>query len=630
MITKKLYIKVLGLAVATLTFGACTDTWDDHYESMGDTTNGVHEGSLWQAINNNVNLSNFASVLKECGYMPNLDGSQVFSVFAPTNDQFSSADAQALIASYKQQVLDSVTQENNTVIKEFIQNHIALYNHSVSDLRTDSIVLMNGKYAVLSDSAINDAKLLQKNQLYQNGVLYTVNKKIDYLPNVFEYVAKDADLDSLKNFLYSSHFYYLKFEADKSVAGSIVDGKTQYLDSVFSQQNELYSYLGKINAEDSTYWMVAPTNAVWKNLIEEYEPYFNYSPEVSDRDSMVYTNSRLAITSGISFTRTYLNKDASLKDSVISNQSVKDRTLTYVQRKSKWGLPFAYNQFYTPQATNGIFDQTEVVPCSNGQVMKASKWNIDKLNTFDQFIIASNSIKEVSKIKDPNSTDTKDSVETVQKNPRYVSSDNKYYNMLWNNSYMQFDQIYTTVNHSVTYYLNNVLSNMGYDIYLVAAPALAGDSLATATERLPTDVRCTIYNPGVGTEDLKPADGSKSYVTTPDVVDYILLAEDYKFNYSTVGVDAPDKKAWLKLETRVGSADLRNNLKTRTMRINCILLVPHGTLEVVDALPEKVGNMPDKFNIGAVAAKDQGKPGVIIYPHGKFDDRNYPAWYMKR
>ena len=279
MITKKLYIKVLGLAVATLTFGACTDTWDDHYESMGDTTNGVHEGSLWQAINNNANLSNFASVLKECGYMPNLDGSQVFSVFAPTNDQFSSADAQALIASYKQQVLDSVTQENNTVIKEFIQNHIALYNHSVSDLRTDSIVLMNGKYAVLSDSAINDAKLLQKNQLYQNGVLYTVNKKIDYLPNVFKYVAKDADLDSLKNFLYSSHFYYLKFEADKSVAGSIVDGKTQYLDSVFSQQNELYSYLGKINAEDSTYWMVAPTNAVWKNLIEEYEPYFNYSPE---------------------------------------------------------------------------------------------------------------------------------------------------------------------------------------------------------------------------------------------------------------------------------------------------------------------------------------------------------------
>jgi uncharacterized surface protein with fasciclin (FAS1) repeats len=626
MITKNIYIKVLGLAVATLTFVACSDTWDDHYESLGDTTNGVHDGSLWQAISSNENLSNFASVLKECGYMPSLDGSQVFTVFAPTNDQFSKAEADALIASYKQQVLDSVTQENNTVIKEFIQNHIALYNHSVSDLRTDSIVMMNGKYAVLSDSTINGVKLGQKNQLYANGVLYTLKKQMNYLPNVFEYATKDADLDSLRSFLYNSHYYYLKFEAEKSVAGSIVDGKTQYLDSVFSQQNELYNYLGKINSEDSTYWMVAPTNEVWKSLIEKYEPYFNYSPELPDRDSMVYTNSRLAIVQGTTFTRTYLNKDAALNDSAISNQSVKDKLLTFVQRKTKWGLPFAYNQYYDPKGTNGIFDQAQVIPCSNGQVLKASKWNIDELNTFNQFIIATNTIKEVSKIHDPNSKEATDSVETVQKNPKYVSSDNKFYNSLWGNSYMQFDQLYTTVNHSVSYYLNNVLSNMGYDIYLVAAPALAGDSLATEAERLPTEVRCTIYNPGAGTEELKPTEG-KTYVTKADVVDYILLAEDYKFNYSTVGVDATDRKAWLKVETRVGSADLRNNVKTRTMRINCILLVPHGTLEIVDALPEKVGTLP---NQGKVAAKSVGKPGVIVYPHGKFDDRSYPAWYMQR
>lgn len=627
MITKNIYIKVLGLAVATLTFVACSDTWDDHYESLGDTTNGVHDISLWQAISSNENLSNFASVLKECGYMPSLDGSQVFTVFAPTNDQFSKAEADALIASYKQQVLDSVTQENNTVIKEFIQNHIALYNHSVSNLRTDSIVLMNGKYAVLSDSTINDVKIGLKNQLYTNGVLYTLGKQLNYLPNVFEYATKDADLDSLRSFLYNSHYYYLKFEADKSVPGSIVDGKTQYLDSVFSQQNELYNYLGKINSEDSTYWMVAPTNEVWKTLIEKYEPYFNYSPELPDRDSMVYTNSRLAIVQGTTFTRTYMNKDAALNDSVISNQSVKDRMSTFVQRKAKWGLPFAYNQFFDPKGTNGIFDQTEVIPCSNGQVMKATKWNIDELNTFNQFIIASNSIKEVSKIKDPKSKDDKDSVETVQKNPKYVSSDNKYYNSLWGNSYMQLDQLYTTVNHSVTYYLNNVLSNMGYDIYLVAAPALAGDSLATTTERLPTEVRCSVYNPGIGVEEMLNSEGKKNFETKADVVDYILLAEDYKFNFSTFGVEATDRKAWLKVETRVGSADLRNNVKTRTMRINCILLVPHGTLEIVDALPEKVGTLP---NQGKVAANAVGKPGVIVYPHGKFDDRSYPAWYMQR
>ena len=107
------------------------------------------------------------------------------------------------------------------------------------------------------------------------------------------------------------------------------------------------------------------------------------------------------------------------------------------------------------------------------------------------------------------------------------------------------------------------------------------------------------------------------------------MAEDYKFNYSTVGVSAEDLQVQLKVETRVGSADIRNNIKTRTMRINCILLVPHGMLELVDALPEKVGTLSNA-KIGAVSANSVGKPGVIVYPHGKLDDRNYPAWYMQR
>ena len=41
----------------------------------------------------------------------------------------------------------------------------------------------------------------------------------------------------------------------------------------------------------------------------------------------------------------------------------------------------------------------------------------------------------------------------------------------------------------------NVLSNMGYDIYLVTAPILANDSNATAIQRLPAKfmLRCAIW-----------------------------------------------------------------------------------------------------------------------------------------
>ena len=71
MITKINKVLSVGLMccgiAAALT--ACTDTWDDHYESLG--SGNMHEGTLWQAIKSNPNLSNFAKVIEECDYAKN-------------------------------------------------------------------------------------------------------------------------------------------------------------------------------------------------------------------------------------------------------------------------------------------------------------------------------------------------------------------------------------------------------------------------------------------------------------------------------------------------------------------------------------------------------------------------------
>ncbi len=594
---------------------ACSDTWDEHYESLGDSS-GMHDGTLWQAIKSNPELSNFASVIEGCDFARYLDGSQVFTVFAPTNDQFSQSEAQALIADYQQQVADKVVEEDNTVLKEFIQNHVALYNYSVSSASEDSVTLMNGKYAVLKSTDIDGVKLLTKNQLYGNGVLYTLEKPVSYLSNVFEYIRKDADLDSLRSFLYDSKFYKREFMPELSVPGSIVDGKTQYLDSVFKQSNELFSIIGRISTEDSSYIMVAPTNAVWKQLIEEYEPYFNYPENVNRRDSLVYTNSRRAIVEGTTFSRTF-NTDESLKDSAMSESSMK----AYSYRKQMWGAPFEYYQYRKPlTAPYGALAHNDKVTCSNGEVYKASQWNIDKLMSFNRYIIVEaenrNSIKEVSKVLDHG-----DSVNSVSAVSRYVTNDNRFYDHVWSNSYVEFQPNYATVNHSVTFNLKDVLSNVGYDIYLVTAPALASDSNATDAQRLPTVVRFTIHQPGKADEKINGENGKvKDFVTTADSIDYLLVAEDYKFDVCTYGVDDEDMQATLKVETHVGSSQLRNNVYTRSMRIDCVLLVPHGSLELVDALPSD-DNIPSKA---------WGTPGLLMYPHGKYTDRPYKWWYMQR
>ena len=618
MITKINKIFRAGLlccgVAAALT--ACTDTWDDHYNSLGDSS-GLHEGTLWEAIKSNPDLSNFASVVEGCDFAKSLNGSQVFTVFAPTNANFSQAEAQDLIASYRQQVANSVVEEDNTVLKEFIQNHIALYNFSVSPTTNDSITLMNGKYAVLTSNEIDGRKLLTKNQLYGNGVLYTVERPVGYLSSVFEYVRKDADLDSLRSFLYNSKFYYRDFMPELSVPGSIVDGKTQYLDSVFSQRNELFSIIGRLGTEDSSYIMVAPTNEVWKQLIEEYEPYFNYPEGVSKRDSLVYTNSRLAIVRGTTFSRTF-NTDESLQDSAMSENSMK----SFNYRRSAWGAPFKYYQYLRPlNQPYGALAQTDIVECSNGQVRKATQWNIDKLMTFHRFIIVQaeggNSIKELSKVVDSHN----DSIDTATPTTRYVTSDNTaYYDKVWGNSFVEFIPSLATVNPAVTFNLPNVLSNIGYDIYLVTAPALASDSNATAQQRVPTNMRITLKQPGKAAESLSAPDGSKDFTTTPDAVDYLLLAEDYKFDVCTYDVDDEDLQVTLKVETRVTSTQLRNNTYTRNMRIDCILLVPHGTMQFVDALPES----------SSIPSRIWGTPGILMFPHGQFFDRPYNWWYLQR
>ena len=582
MNTFKIHTKVLGLALAALTFAACADKWDDHYESKGE---GKSDASLWQAINENSDLSNFASVVKACGYDMALGSSQVFTVFAPTNEQFSAQEAQDLIDAYNKEK-GKVTEDDNTVIKEFIQNHIAMYNHSIAPTSNDSLVLMNGKKTTLSAKAFGANAILSTNQHFANGVLFTIQGKAQYIPTVFEYLRKDADLDSIAKFFYNSRFYRKEFIPERSVAGGLENGKTVYLDSVFVQQDDLWDMLwAYINEDDSTYWMVVPTNKEWKKLIEEYKPYFNYDDKVRFRDSMAYTLPRLAIVDGTTFSRT-VNPDTHLQDSAVSTSAAE----SYVYRDSYWGNKnLHYYQFggksaentQKPYSPTGIFSNTQDVVCSNGIVKKSDDWKINKLNTFHRWIIIeaenTNAVKEVSKAT--NST-TNEEEPTITGEIRRVLNP-KFNNKVWNNAFVEFKQNKSNVNHSVTFNIRNVLSNIGYDIYLVTAPALANDSNATDANRIPTKMDCTISYHDQQGETVKQVLKSK-ISNNADIVDYLLLAEDFKFPTASYGLTESDSQVTLEVKTNVIAAEIRSKKFDRVMRIDCIMLVPHGISNVTE------------------------------------------------
>lgn len=592
-------------------FTGCSDTWNDHFE--GTATN-VNEGSLWQAIQQNPNLSNFAEVIKATGYDRKLGSSQTFTVFAPTNDYLTASQVQALISQYQQDKA-TLKDEDNTVLKEFVQNHIALYNHSTSASSSDSVRLLNGKYAVLQNSEVAGMTTDLKNQLYQNGVLFTVKGQLTYQPNIFEYIKKDRDLDSLANFLYNPSYYYKEFMPALSVVDSVNNGKTIYMDSVSLQRNRLFDYLQDISSEDSTYWMVMPTNNVWSTLLNEYKEYFNYADNVETRDSLNYIHSRLAIIQGTVFSKTY-NKGVFAKQTS-GTTAVTDSALSelavhaYHDRASKWGKEFNYYEYLNPWRTGGVFDQTDIVTCSNGMVRKATTWPINKLETFNRYLITeaeSDNIWEYSKIA--NTKKEGDSIQTINPTIRDVVYNDtlNFYDKVWNNRFVEFEvQEASYSYHSVTYSLKNVLSNIPYDIILVTAPALAYNPNSSEFERRPVKLRCTLYYP-----DQKGKQISKQLVssqaTTADQMDYIQLSDadtGFTFPVSNYKLDEETPSIKLKLETRVSSSDYSKNY-SRTMRIDCILLVPHGTIDLSD-------------------------PAVVkMIPHGDYNGLNLRSWEMKR
>ncbi|MBR2237122.1 MAG: fasciclin domain-containing protein [Prevotella sp.] len=531
--------------------GGCTSDWNTHYDAS--TTDG---GTLWQAISADGNLNNFSRVLQATGYDVLLDGSQTYTVFAPTDAALSASQADSLIAEYKKQEAAGIRANDNTVVRQFLQNHIALFRHPVSSLTNDSIKLMNSKYALLTDKSLAGTDLKSTNELHNNGLLFTLDRQVAYFPNVFEYLGHDPELDSVYQFINSYSVY--EFNDAKSVPGGIVDGMTIYLDSVSELHNSFLSKYGLINSEDSTYWMLCPTNSEWSRLVEEYEPYFNYPRSVAKRDSMVYATTREAIIGGAFFNRT-LNPDVAFLDSAVSTQAPS------AQVRQQLDQDYPYYIYFKPFAEGGIFYDTKDIVCSNGHVRKSSHWNISPYETFAQTVKveAENILYQDTIIN---------AVDPVI--VREVTSDNQFYGKVSGNTFVEVQPETATAQVTVTFKLPNMLSNMAYDIYGVFVPATAYDPLETVEITKPNIMRPTLYYSDLNGREAQQR-YNKNISNDPAKVDTVLLVNGFSFPTCSYGLS--DASAKISIRSVVSAKQTATN--SLTFRIDCIIVKPHALSE---------------------------------------------------
>src|SRR5574344_82521 len=562
MKTKYMHKIQIGLAAmaAALICTACTDSWDDHY----DYNQNVNSGSLWSEISSNPKLTNFAKVIKACGYDVRLQSSQIFTVFAPVDStDFTSVQADSLIAEYKSEKASGSKDDDNEVVNQFLKNHIALYNTSVSSASNDSLIMLNGKSIMLTKDYFGTSKIQSNNQLYSNGVLFKIDRPEGYFANVWESFKKNAELDSLKSFLYSFNRY--EFMPSMSVAGGIVDGKTVYLDSVTAFSNSMLSKYGYVNHEDSNYLVVMPTNALWKQLSEEYSNYFNLDNKVAKRDSLMFAYTRQAILQDAFF-----NLNTQDKGFVMENASMSGGAGDTLRSTMYSKYENLHHKFANPynESTGILKGLQSLTRCSNGWTAVTDNWRIDKKSSFFVPI----------KVEAEYTRSYVDSAVTGANKPlsvRDLDVTNAYYDSISNHSFLEIVPTGSASNPSISFNISNVLSKIGYDIYCVFVPAIAYNSKASATDRQPCKVKFNLlYNNQNGSPTVvnMKNNGSSYFVTTVDAMDTILVGSNVVIPTSTYGLD--DTTVKLKI-TSARSGNAARATYTNTMRIDQIIFKPH-------------------------------------------------------
>ena len=265
---------ISGLLCGVAILASCTDVWEEHYQPNPQLN---ADETLWELIKNDPELDKFEKFLVDTKYDSLLMKDRFYTVWAPTGD--------------------FAYDETNRELweKEFVQNHIADYSHVAGGKLTEEnfVTMLNGKYIRFENTkgkfTFKGLPLKSQNIPAKNGILHKIEGYVEYTPNIWEQLAKEATggpngVDSLYQFLFKD--YKREFDQYSSVPGPTIDGKPTYLDSVFTESNPWFYDLGELNREDSSYTMFALTNSAWVEMRDMASKYFNYATGYKEADSV--------------------------------------------------------------------------------------------------------------------------------------------------------------------------------------------------------------------------------------------------------------------------------------------------------------------------------------------------------
>lgn len=473
--------KMLGFGLTALLATACTDTWNEHYSVNTDIASNSDK-TLWQVIQDNDSLAEFAALLEKSGYNTLLTQDRFFTVWAPVGDFAYSEEDAALLE------------------KEFVQNHIANYRHvGVGTLdEKNGVKMLNGKRLNFTGSTgnyyFNNVKVIETNIPAKNGVIHLIGGNGEYSEfsaNIWEYLEKNPRLAKFNAYLKEHTDSTINHTLSEAGGSSINDlGQVVYADTVWNVTNVWWNRIGQFNNEDSAYTVIAPTDEAWDKMYTKVASYLRFdSVQVSkEKDGSPDSLQDLMV-------KEYICRHLAFSQSVnpITEIGAMDSLISTYQ--------MAYNPvvFRDTECDSLFANQVEEVELSNGIVHIVDQLNYSPLTCWLDTI----------KMEAENTNycyefNNKDNLgyDNVVYQAVNVHRDSAYYETVSGGRYMLAEErIAGTTGSSVslTYTLPNVYAAK-YRIKVVVVPAIYQN--AEYIDRKPAPITMTfIYPKGEGLKD---------------------------------------------------------------------------------------------------------------------------------
>lgn len=265
--------KYLLFAACMAVTGLCCKKWDDHVAVNEQPLN----QTLQEYINTQPSLSKFNEYLVKTGLDQVIGSSKNYTVWAPTNDALN---------SLPQDVVNDTAK-----LKPWLLNHIAgqLY---FTRMATDSlrVPMLNGKRINFFNKKFDDASIQQADIYVRNGALHIIDKVIEPLPSIWEYI--QSTKTTIAQNSYVSSLNYQMQDPSRAELDSInpVTGEPVYKPGTgIVNINTFRTKVYDIGNEDSLYTYIVLDNAAYFAEADKQKVFFK-SPDAGFTISNAYWN----------------------------------------------------------------------------------------------------------------------------------------------------------------------------------------------------------------------------------------------------------------------------------------------------------------------------------------------------